>query len=131
MPGQGLAGGYFATPRLSSAVRTSCLFVADAGTGDISAVEVQSKQVTGPFFGSQSDSGNANGIGLALNSNYLYASFTSFNTIATFIVMPGCQLSFLSDVPANGLHGGNVNGMAKLEVVVNGIPSVSKTITVN
>jgi WD40 repeat protein len=112
MPGQGLAGGYFATSRLSTAAGTSCLYVADSGTGDISAVDIQSQQATGPFFGSPTDSGNASGIGLALNAQYLYASFTTSNTIATFIVMPGCQLSFLSDVSASGLHGGNVNGMA-------------------
>jgi hypothetical protein len=111
-PGQGLEGGYFATSRLSSAVGTSCLFVTDAGTGDISAVDIQSQQVTGPFFGSATDAGNANGIGLARNSQYLYATYTSSNTIATFIVMPWCQLSFVGDVSAAGLHGGNVNGIA-------------------
>jgi WD40 repeat protein len=112
MPGQGLAGGYFATSRLSTAVGTSCLYVADSGTGDISAVDIQSQLATGPFFGSPTDSGNANGIGLVLNGQYLYASFTTSNTIATFIVMPGCQLSFVTDISASGLHGGNVNGMA-------------------
>ena len=49
---------------------------------------------------------------MAANSNYLYASFTASNTIATFALQGGCGLTFLGDISATGLQGGSVTGMA-------------------
>jgi hypothetical protein len=66
----------------------------------------------GTFSGSQTDNGSTNGIGLAVNSQYLYASFTASGTIATFSLQGNCGLMFLGDISAVGLHGGPVSGMA-------------------
>ena len=47
-----------------------------------------------------------------MNKNYLYAGYTLSNTIATFAVGAGCQLSFLGDISVTPLNGGWVAGMA-------------------
>jgi 6-phosphogluconolactonase (cycloisomerase 2 family) len=111
--GQGIAGGYFGADRLS--VLNSggaCVFASDALTGGIVGIDINTL-VAGPAaIGSQTDSGAANGIGLAMNSKYLYAAFTSSNTIGTFQVQAGCSLTFVSDVSVIGLQGGFVDGMA-------------------
>ena len=73
---------------------------------------MQTRTVTGNFLGSADDAGDANGIGVVVNDNYLYAGYSASNTIGTFAVQPGCQLSFLGDIPAAGLNGGSVAGMA-------------------
>ena len=87
----------------------------DAGTtfSDIASVNLSTHQLAGSFNGSATDIGDANGIGIVVGANYLYAAFTtSSNTIATFAIQPGCQLSFLEDVTAAGLNGGSIAGMA-------------------
>src|SRR5208337_2274053 len=68
-------------------------------------------KLTGNFQGSSGDAGTTNGIGLAINSSYLYASFTDSNTIGTFSVLAGCMLAFVGDVAVDGLHQGVINGM--------------------
>jgi 6-phosphogluconolactonase (cycloisomerase 2 family) len=68
--------------------------------------------VGGSATGSPTDSGASNGIGLAMNSQYLYASFTGSNTIGTFQVQTGCSLAFVNDVSVGGLAAGFINGMA-------------------
>jgi hypothetical protein len=112
--GYGIQGGFFGTSRLASipSISAPCLYVSNAASNDIASFSWQSQQLTGNFSGSQSDDGSANGIGLAVNSNYLYASFTSSQTIATFALQDGCGLTFLGDVSAVGLQGGSVTGMA-------------------
>jgi 6-phosphogluconolactonase (cycloisomerase 2 family) len=112
--GHGIAGGFFGMSRLTSLPDSGahCLYVSDGGSGDIAGIDLQTQQATGTFPGSQNDAGTTNGISLAMNANYLYASFTDSNTIGTFAVLPGCQLSFLSDTSAVGLNGGTINGMA-------------------
>jgi 6-phosphogluconolactonase (cycloisomerase 2 family) len=49
---------------------------------------------------------------MAVNANYLYASFSTSNTIGTFALNSGCGLTFLGSIPAVGLQGGSVAGMA-------------------
>ncbi len=112
--GTGIAGGYFAAPRVNLLPdsSTQCVYASNAGTGNISGINIQTQQLAGPFAASPTDAGDANGIGLVVNANYLYAGYSASNTIATFSVLPGCQLSFLSDVTAAGLNGGSVAGMA-------------------
>jgi hypothetical protein len=114
MGGHGIAGGYFGTARLNSVpdISATCLYVSNAGDNDIASVSLVTQQLAGNFSGSQTDDGSANGIGLAVNRNYLYASFTSSNTIGAFSLQPGCGLTFLGDVSAIGLQGGSVTGMA-------------------
>jgi hypothetical protein len=111
---KGIGGGYFATPRVNLLPDPSaqCVYASNAATGDISVVDIQAQTLAGVFPASPNDVGDANGIGLVLNANYLYAGYSTSNTIATFSIQPGCQLSFLSDVPAAGLNGGSPSGMA-------------------
>ena len=112
--GVGIAGGYFSTARLAllDGNTQQCVYASDAFTGDIVGIDVNTFTVGGTSSGSPTDSGNANGIGLAVNSQYLYASFTTSNTIATFQVETGCSLTFVNDVSVVGLQGGFIDGMA-------------------
>lgn len=127
--GYGIQGGFFGTSRVSSvpSITAPCIYVSDSGSNDIASMSLQNQQLVGNFLGSQNDNGSANGIGLAVNSNYLYASFTSSQTIATFSVQGGCGLTFLGDISAVGLQGGSVAGMAvnsKIMVVAYGDGSI-------
>jgi 6-phosphogluconolactonase (cycloisomerase 2 family) len=112
--GQGIGGGFFGTPRLAMLPTSSpqCLYVSDAGTQDIAAINLQTQTLAGNFPPSMNDNGSSNGIGLAVNQNYLYAGYTQSNTIATFSVGAGCTLSFLGDITVTPLNGGWVAGMA-------------------
>jgi 6-phosphogluconolactonase (cycloisomerase 2 family) len=89
-----------------------CLFVSDAGSSDIAAINIQTQTVLGTFQGSTNDNGTSNGIGMVMNQNYLYAGYTLSNTIATFSIGAGCQLSFLGDIAVTPLNGGWIAGMA-------------------
>jgi len=111
---QGIGGGFFASPRLTLLPDPSaqCVYASNANFGDISAVNIQTEQHVGNFAGSSNDSGTSNGIGLVMNKNYLYAGYTLSNTIATFAVGAGCQLSFLGDITVAPLNGGWIAGMA-------------------
>jgi hypothetical protein len=112
--GLGIGGGFFGTPRLAMLPSSSaqCLFVSDAGSSDIAAINIQTQTVLGTFQGSTNDNGTSNGIGMAMNQNYLYAGYTLSNTIATFSIGAGCQLSFLGDIAVTPLNGGWIAGMA-------------------
>jgi hypothetical protein len=112
--GLGIAGGYFPLPRLAMPVdhSTPCVYASNAGTADIAGVNMQTRTLAGNFQGSPDDAGDLNGIGVVVNDNYLYAGYSASNTIGTFAVLAGCQLSFLGDVPAAGLNGGSPAGIA-------------------
>jgi sugar lactone lactonase YvrE len=111
--GKGIAGGYFGLNRVSvlNSGKSECVYASDAGTGDIAGIVVQTLKVGGHAKGSANDGGTSNGIGLAMNPQYLYASFTDSNTIGTFQVKPGCKLKFVGDVAVGGLQGGFIDGM--------------------
>ncbi|MGD0988572.1 MAG: hypothetical protein ABR874_12230 [Candidatus Sulfotelmatobacter sp.] len=112
--GGGIGGGYFGANRLAvlNNGTEQCVYVSEALSGDVVGIDVNTLEVGGTTFGSSTDSGSANGIGLAMNSKYLYAGFSSSNTIATFQVQPGCSLSFVNDVAVVGLQSGFIEGMA-------------------
>jgi 6-phosphogluconolactonase (cycloisomerase 2 family) len=111
--GKGIVGGFFAANRVNvlDNGKSECVYASDAGTGDIVGIVVQTLKVGGSAQGSATDGGTSNGIGLAMNSQYLYASFTDSNTIGSFQVKPGCNLSFVGDVNVGGLQGGVIDGM--------------------
>jgi sugar lactone lactonase YvrE len=88
------------------------VYISDASTNDIAAINIQTQALAGNFTGSSTDNGNTNGIGMVVNQNYLYAGYTASNTIATFSVGSGCQLTFLADITVAPLNGGLVDGMA-------------------
>ncbi|MGA3053363.1 MAG: beta-propeller fold lactonase family protein [Candidatus Korobacteraceae bacterium] len=112
--GFGIQGGFFGTQRISSVPNrlATCLYASDAYSDDVASISLQNQQLVGTFSGSRNDDGSTNGIGLAVNSNYLYASFTASQTIGTFALQQGCALTFLGDISAVGLQGGSVTGMA-------------------
>jgi 6-phosphogluconolactonase (cycloisomerase 2 family) len=112
--GKGIAGGFFAANRVNvlNNGKSQCVYASDASTGDIVGIVVRTLKVGGSAKGSSTDGGTSNGIGLAMNTQYLYAGFTDSNTIGTFQVKPGCKLSFVGDVNVGGLQGGVIDGMA-------------------
>ncbi len=112
--GAGESGGYFDGNRVSifSNSTEACAYLSLAASNEIGGVDIQTEQDLGNFAAAETDSGTTNGIGLAHNGTYLYASFTTSNTIATFNILSGCGLSFIGDIAPLGLNGGNVKGMA-------------------
>ena len=109
----GIAGGYFAANRVNvlDSGNAECVYASVAEDGDIVGISVKSLTIAGHSTGSKKDTGASNGVGLAMNAKYLYASFTDFSTIGTFQVLPGCKLKFVSDITVAGLQGGIVDGM--------------------
>jgi hypothetical protein len=110
----GAQGGYFPANRVVTlnASGNQCVFASDAAAGEVDGVDVNTLTLLGHAQGSSSDTGFSNGVGLALNPRYLYASFTDSNIIGTFQIQPGCGLSFVGDVTVGGLQGGVIDGMA-------------------
>ena len=109
----GIGGGYFAANRVTvlDSGNAECVYASDTQTGEIQAISVKTLEIAGHANGSKKDTGASNGIGLAMNAQYLYASFTDFSTIGTFQVLPGCKLKFVSDITVAGLQSGIVDGM--------------------
>ena len=112
--GVGAGGGYFAASRVSvlQSKTEACAFLSLGGSGEISAVDLKAQRDIDNYPAESTDTGLKNGIGLVNNGTYLYASFSDSHTIATFSVLPGCGLQFLSDISPRGKHQGDVKGMA-------------------
>jgi len=112
--GSGIGGGYFSANRVIvlDSGTTQCVYASQATAGDIVGIAIGTLEVGGSASGSPTDTGTKNGIGLAANSRYLYASFTDSSTIGTFQVQSGCSLTFVNDVSVSGLQGGIIAGMA-------------------
>ena len=110
----GSFGGFFGTPRIASApdVNTNCVYLSNSGDNTITAVSLNDQQIVDYYSGSLPDDGMPNGIGLAVNANYLYAGYSTSQTIGVFSTSPGCGLTFLQDVPAAGVNGGGPTGIA-------------------
>ena len=112
--GNGIGGGFFGMKRIVvfSSDKTDCAYASNAQSGDIVGIPIQTLKANRPTRGSKNDGGTSNGIGLAMNAKYLYASFTDSSTIGTFQVKPGCKIVFVSDINVGGLQGGVIDGMA-------------------
>jgi len=112
--GSGSGGGYFGSNRVNilNNPTTPCAFLSLGGSNVVSAVDINTQQDIGNFQAASGDSGHDNGIGLVNNGTYLYANFTSSETLATFSIGTGCTLQFLGDIAPIGLHNGNLKGMA-------------------
>jgi len=112
--GVGAGGGYFAANRVNilQSVTDACAYLSLGSSGEVSVVNIQTLANIGDFSADTDDSGVDNGIGLTNNGSYLYASFSTSDTIATFTILSGCGLQFLSDISPIGKHQGNVKGMA-------------------
>lgn len=111
--GSGIGGGFFSSYRVAALDNSTqqCVFVSDAFSGQIVGIDVNTLTITGNASGSENDSGSANGIGLAVNNQYLYASYSTSNTIGTFQVQSGCTLTFVNDVTVSGLQSGFIDAM--------------------
>jgi len=109
----GAAGGYFPANRVVTLDTTNnqCIFASNAATGQIAGID-STFTVRTLVKGSSTDTGLSNGVGLAVNGQYLYASFTDNSAIGTFQVGTDCGLSFLGDTTVGGLQGGVIDGMA-------------------
>jgi 6-phosphogluconolactonase (cycloisomerase 2 family) len=109
----GIAGGYFAANRVNvlDSGNAECVYASQAASGQIVAIAVKTLKIAGHANGSKQDTGSSNGIGMAMNSQYLYASFTDSNTIGTFQLQPGCKLKFVGDITVVGLQSGTIDGM--------------------
>jgi hypothetical protein len=107
----GIAGGYFAANRVSVLDSGNGECVSLALNGEIVGVSVKTLRVAGHANGSKKDTGASNGVGLAMNAKYLYASFTDSSNIGTFRVQPGCGIKFVGDISVKGLQGGVIFGM--------------------
>src|SRR5580658_8618573 len=109
----GIGGGYFAANRVNvlDSGNAECVYASVAEDGDIVGISVKSLTIAGHATGSKKDTGASNGVGLAINSQYLYGSFTDHSTIGTFQVLSGCKLKFVGDITVGGLQGGIVDGM--------------------
>jgi 6-phosphogluconolactonase (cycloisomerase 2 family) len=109
----GIAGGYFAANRVSvlNSGNAECVYSSQAQTGQIQGIAVKTLEIGGHAVGSSKDTGASNGVGLAMNARYLYASFTDSSTIGTFRVRPGCSITFVGDITVGGLQGGVIDGM--------------------
>ena len=112
--GFGNIAGFFGANRISVLNNASqqCVYASAPSLGKVVGIVVSTLTVGGSATGSPTDGGTSNGIGLAMNSQYLYASFTDSNTIGTFSVQAGCGVTFINDVSVSGLAGGIINGMA-------------------
>lgn len=112
--GFGIGGGFFGEDRIRvvDTPGMQCVYFSEAYSGDIVGVVLPRGTVGSTVTGSPGDTGTSNGIGLALNSQYLYASFTDSNTIGTFQIQPNCNLTFVNDISVAGLQGGVIDAMA-------------------
>jgi len=110
----GTTGGYFPSHRVVALDNggNQCIFASDAASGLIAGVDVETRHLRATTKGSPTDTGLSNGIGLALTSQYLYASFTDSSTIGTFEIGQECSLTFVGDTSVKGLQNGIVDGMA-------------------
>jgi hypothetical protein len=112
--GFGNVAGFFGANRVAvlDSGGQQCVYASVSSTGNIVGIAISTMTVGGSATGSPTDGGASNGIGLAIDSQYLYASYTDSNTIGTFSVQSGCGLAFINDVSVGGLAGGTINGMA-------------------
>src|SRR5208282_4810455 len=108
-----IGGGYFAANRVSvlNSGNAECAYATIAQSGEVEGIAIKTLAVDGHAVGSKNDTGASNGVGLALNAQYLYASFTDHSTIGTFQVQPGCKIRFVGDITVGGLQGGVIDGM--------------------
>jgi hypothetical protein len=110
----GIAGGFFGANRVRvlNSGSTECVYMSEALLGEIDGISIKTLTLSGHANGSINDTGSSNGVGLAMNTKYLYASYTDSNTIGTFKAKPGCKLSFVGDTTVSGLLGGVIDAMA-------------------
>jgi hypothetical protein len=115
------SGEYYSGSVKNAISTKDCVFISDAagvandGTSDIAAFSANTEfQLTrvGNFITPNHDSGNPLGVGLAIHGNFLYAAYTTTNTIAVWQINGGCSLQYRTQAAATGLFGGITDGTA-------------------
>ena len=114
--GFGSGGGFFASNRVAliNSSPTPCAYFSQGLSNTIVGVQALTQTVVGSYSASDTDDGTENGVSMVTNGTYLYASFSTSASLATFAVQPGCGLQFISDIYPSGLNGGTTKGMALL-----------------
>ena len=122
--GQGTNGGYFAQVRQSITHDggNTCVFAGDAASNDIAALKVIPTnpylRLVKDYLSPDGDAGSAAGIGITVNSGFLYANYTGDGvnippSIGVWQVGAGCTLTFVTHLTnTSGLNGGQIDGMA-------------------
>jgi hypothetical protein len=107
--GKGIGGGFAGLNRivLGASGTTVCGFVADAGSGDIAVFKVVNKVVTKVGnFKDPNGSGKAQGIGLAVTNNFVFAAYSSTKNIGVWQVLSGCKLKLSGTYNSAGAVAG-------------------------
>ncbi len=112
--GTGLGGGLFADVRINVSHSKSqpCVYVSNAVSNNVSAINEATLKNNGPFKASAKDFGGGGGISLVSTAKYVYAGFAgqSFGdgtgTIATYQELAGCKLKFVKSIAAHGTGAG-------------------------
>ena len=118
--GVGIGGGFFGASRIKviDGPQQPCVYASEAGSGSIVGISINTLTVGGSANGSETDSGASNGMGLASNGQFLYASYGDSNTIGAFQLESGCSLNFIGDTSVTGVEGGQVNAIAAHENIL-------------
>ena len=111
--GKGIGGGFFGLPRINLLPDSAapCVYSPTRHRqhhGDRPPDASLCRDLPGLGV----DVADANGIGVVVNANYLYAAYSDSNTIATFALQSGCALSYLSSISVAPLNGGLIAGIA-------------------
>jgi hypothetical protein len=112
--GTGLGGGYFADARVnvSHSKTQPCVYVSNATSNNVSAINEKTLKNNGPYNAGASDHGSAGGITVVSTTNYVYAGFSGASagdgtgSIATYKEVAGCKLKYVKSIPAVGLGQG-------------------------
>ncbi len=113
--GTGLGGGYFADTRInvSHSKTQPCVYVSNATSNNVSAINEETLKNNGPFAAGSSDSGAAGGISLVSTTSYVYAGFSGASggagegTIATYKEEgQAANLKYVKSISAKGLGQG-------------------------
>src|SRR5271170_284383 len=98
--GTGLGGGLFGNNKLnvSHSKTQPCVYIANATSSNISAINENTLENNGPFKAGVNDSGASGGIGIVSTPTYVYAGFSGATSgagegsIATYTEEAGCKL---------------------------------------
>ena len=112
--GTGLGGGFFADARVnvSHSKTQPCVYVSNATSNNISAINEATLKNNGPYNAGANDHGSAGGITVVSTKEWVYAGFSGASSgdgtgsIATYKEQPGCKLKYVKSVPAVGLGQG-------------------------
>jgi hypothetical protein len=125
-------GGAFAVSQLSvlRSKTNNCTYIGnteglydDGSPGNVAAIDMSNLTLAGTFSGLPTDYGELLNVGLAEapSGTFLFASYSSSSTIATYRQLPNCKLKRLSEIITAGAKRGNFpNQACGMKVTPNG-----------